>query len=76
MSMGEFYSLSNDRLNKLPKVEEGTLIECTRCGKDHPLECATTNNKKTKFLMFYECGEKCYLGAIDNKLVVNVKSDQ
>ena len=50
-------------------VEAGDEIKCPNCNLQHQLECATENGKPIQRLLFYKCGESCYLGAIANRLI-------
>lgn len=75
MAKVPYIGFGNDKLAKLPKAEKGMLIECLNCGKDHPLQCVkdTEAGQESSTLMFYECGEKLYLGAVAGRLVFNAK---
>lgn len=67
-----FIGFSGEKLSKLPEVKIGNTIECTKCGEDHILEGADDGSE---LLLFYRCGGKSYLGAINGRAVVGVKSD-
>lgn len=67
-----YIGFGNDKLNKLPKVQVGSLVQCTHCGKDHPLEPCDDGST---LLMFYRCGGETYLGAVDGRLTAGIKPD-
>ena len=69
-----YIGFGNDQLEKMPIAEEGMLIECKKCGKDHPLKCGKDEKgDKSNLLMFYNCMDKIYLGALAGKFVFDVK---
>ena len=69
-----YVGFGNEKLDKLPIVKEGDRVECVRCGKDHQLESGTVKGEKSNLLLFYKCGKRLYLGALDGRLMVGVKS--
>lgn len=71
-----FVGFENKTLADLVEVFEGDTIVCNRCEETHKLRCGKdANGDECCFLMFYTCGDKSYLGAVDGKLVVGIKSD-
>lgn len=67
-----YIGFGNDTLQKLPKVEVGHVIKCEWCGEEHAL-CGDDSGLSK--LMFYRCGERSYLGAVDGRLVIGQKPD-
>lgn len=67
-----YIGYSNLTLGRLPAVQEKDKIECVHCGSDHVLRAADDGST---LLLFYHCGEKTYLGAIDGRQIINVKAD-
>lgn len=55
-----FVGFSGSRLAKCPVVKPDDSIECTICGKDHPLYSVD----ETDSVLFYACGEHTKLGAL------------
>ena len=46
---------------------------CKKCNKLHELEGGKDSaGNPTEILLFYKCGENDYLGAVANKLVIDV----
>lgn len=70
-----YIGFGNDTLNKLPKCKKGDMVFCVNCGGEHPLECGTSEDKECDLLMFYKCGDKTYLGAVDGRCTVLQKAD-
>jgi len=70
-----YIGFSNETLSKLPPVKKGDMVFCSNCGNQHPLECGTVNGKEDTTLMFYNCGEESFLGAVAGKCVVLKKAD-
>ena len=69
-----YIGFGNEQLKQLPSAKEGMLVECKKCGKDHPLRCGKDEQgNKTNILMFYKCDNNLYLGAINGKLVFQLK---
>jgi hypothetical protein len=66
-----FIGFSNDTLSKLPIVRKGQTITMP-CGHNHVLEA---DDKGGELLLFYKCGDKLYLAAIDHRLITYTKSD-
>jgi hypothetical protein len=65
-----FIGFSGERLAKLPDVKIGDSVECLECGQEHILEEGPAGNP---WVLFYRCGDKTKMGAINNKLIVGVK---
>jgi hypothetical protein len=66
-------SFTNDELDKCPEAHEGMIVHCAICDQEHPLRCTKNEaGEMTTDLMFYECGDKKYLGAIGGKVVVSI----
>lgn len=71
-----FVGFGNDTLAGLVEVFKGDTIVCSRCEGTHELRCGKdANGDECCLLMFYTCGDKSYLGSIDGRLVVGIKSD-
>lgn len=70
-----YIGFSNDTLESLPKAKEGDLINCPNCKGKHLLECGTSEDKKSNLILFYNCEDTHFLGAIAGNLVIGVKSD-
>ena len=69
-----YIGFSNEQLKQFPQAKEGMLVECKKCGKDHRLKCSKdAQGNKINIMMFYECGNKVYLGAVNGKLVFQAK---
>ena len=76
MSDTPYIGFSNETLSKLPKAKKGDMVFCTNCGEQHPLECGKdSEGNENDSLMFYTCGDKSYLGAVDGRCVVLKKAD-
>jgi len=67
-----YIGFGNDSLSKLPTVKPGDEITCPECGARHKLE---TPDGGSTLVMFYKCGDGLYLGAVDGRCTVGVKSD-
>ena len=67
-----YIGFGNDTLSKLPVVKKGDEIHCPRCNERHLLWGADDGSE---LIMFYDCGGKTYLGAVNGRLVVHQKPD-
>jgi hypothetical protein len=69
--------LGDDDNARCTKVKEGDLIICPTCREKHALTCGVDEetNEKTDLLMFYQCGDKSFLGAVCGHLVLRKKPD-
>jgi len=67
-----FIGFSNETLRKQPKVRAGDIVECPQCGGEHALRACDDGNE---ILLFYECGENLYLGAIAGRLTIGTPAD-
>jgi hypothetical protein len=67
-------SFGNRELEECPEAHEGLIVHCGICGGEHPLECTTLSatGEKTTDLMFFRCGDKQYLGAVNGRVVVSI----
>ena len=67
-----FVSFSNSELENKPGAYEGMPISCPTCRKQHNLTCGTNTKtgEKSDLLLFYKCGKKDFLGAINGKLII------
>ena len=70
-----FVSFGNEELENCITVEDGQQIPCPYCVNTHELETATDKEtgEKTKLLMFFKCGNKLYLGAVNGRMVIGLK---
>lgn len=74
----DYTAIGNKELEGNPEVHGGDLITCPNCGKPHPLKGGEEiNNDGTKepseTILAYLCGDKCFLGAVNNKLMGGLK---
>ena len=67
-----FIGFSNATLDRQPKVQKGDIVECPHCGGEHPLYACDDGNE---ILLFYDCGDNSYLGAIDGRSVIGTPAD-
>lgn len=67
-----FIGFGNDTLKTLPDVKVGDTFTCPHCKNTHTL-IPPDNGEGT--ILFFKCGDKPFLGAVQGKLVVNTKSD-
>lgn len=79
-----FVAFGNDNLDKQSLVHAGDLFTCPMCGQEHALEGGksviykddgTKEERFDEMLLFYSCGDKTYLGAVNNRLIVYTQSD-
>lgn len=71
-----YIGFGNATLRKLPRVAEGDEIHCPHCNGYHVLETSKDERgEPSTLLMFYQCGDKMYLGAIEGRLVAHSKPD-
>lgn len=64
-------SFSNEELNGKPEMHPGDMVPCNMCGGEHPVTCSTgEDGKPSTMLMFYRCGDTCYLAAVAGKSVL------
>jgi len=63
-----FTSFSNEALDKQLLVNKGQMITMP-CGHDHILIPCDDGNET---LLFYECGEKVFLAAVNHRLITYV----
>ena len=75
--MGEtpYIGFGNDTLCKLPKVKKGDEVFCPHCNGRHVLVGCTMEGRPTDFILFYKCGNKDYLAAINGRLVAHTPPD-
>jgi len=73
--MTGYIGFGNDTLNKLQEVKEESLILCPNCNSPHELKCGISNGIKSNTIMFFNCGDKVYIGAINGKLITGIKPD-
>jgi hypothetical protein len=70
-------AIGNDELEKCFEVHKGEKIRCPNCGEWHVLEAGKNKDgKETEIILFYKCGDKVYLGAVANKLLVPKKTKE
>ena len=71
-----YVGFRNDTLAKLPPAHEGHEIDCPNCGGKHDLRAGKTKDGgKSTLLLFYNCGNKSYLGALAGRLTIGQKAD-
>lgn len=70
-----YVGFSNETLRTLPRVNKGDLVKCHTCDGHHVLRGGTANGVESDLLMFFSCGNKSYLGAIDGHLITGTRSD-
>lgn len=71
-----YIGFENNTLDKLSSVKKGDMVFCKNCGGEHPLECCIDESGvESDSLMYYKCGEKTFLGAIDGKCTASKKAD-
>ncbi len=79
-----YVAFGNDNLERQPEVHAGDKFTCDKCGELHELRAGksitlkadgTKEEKMDETLLFYYCGDKTYLGAVANRLIVYTKSD-
>jgi hypothetical protein len=72
--MTRYIGFSNDDLGKIQiVVHAGDTFLCQKCGKLHELLGGTVNGEPSELLLFYTCEDSMRLGAVDNKLVIDIK---
>ena len=63
-------------LDKFPIVHAGDSIRCPHCGGEHVLLPAEDEDgKPTELILYYRCGKKLYVAAINNHCIVGIKPD-
>jgi hypothetical protein len=65
-----YVAFGNEDLDKLAEVHAGQSILCPKCLGYHELRACDDGSET---LLWYKCGDKPYLGAVKNRLVVGVK---
>jgi len=75
VSKTPYIGFGNDTLDQQPSVKRGDLIICPICENRHKLEGTESEDGVKDLILFYKCGEKLRLGAVDGKLVANLKVD-
>ena len=66
------FVISNKNPDKRPRVRYGESFPHT-CGETHVLFPAISEGKPDNSLLWYKCGERTMLGAVNGKLVAEVK---
>ena len=64
-------------LVRFPPVEEGDLVECYKCGKNHELieaVCVRSRSRDSLFLV-YKCGKTWRVGAVFGRMVADRRPD-
>jgi len=65
-------AFSNDELKSKQTVHAGDIVLCPQCSKIHELKAGKNESGNVdELILFYKCGEKVYLGAVGNKLVID-----
>jgi hypothetical protein len=67
-----FISFSNETLNEQSFVNKGRVITAP-CGHDHTLIPCDNGDES---LLFYECGDKVFLAAVNHRLITWAKTGQ
>ena len=66
-----YIGYGNDTLQRQPRVKAGDKIQCEHCDQQHVLEDSDTPS----ILLFYKCGSKSYLAAINGQSIIGTKPD-
>jgi hypothetical protein len=76
-SGGPFIGYSQNTLNTLKTVKAGDDFPCPDCGNSHPLERAKSKDGSPPIieLLYYRCGTKPYIAAVDGKCIAFKKPD-
>ena len=70
-----YIGFSIDDLRDRQTVHAGDTFLCDKCNKLHELEAGKDEKgNPAGILLFYMCEETPYLGAVDNKLIINVEA--
>lgn len=67
-----YVGFSGDTLARQPRVHKGDIVECPRCGGEHILYACDDGSET---LLFYNCGDNTYLGAVAGRLVIGIPAD-
>lgn len=71
-----YVGFTNNTLGKQPRLQDGDMIVCRRCGQTHSVEATTDSaGNKTDLLLVYKCGEELYLAGVDGRCVDGIESD-
>ncbi len=70
MSKTPYIGFDNATLEGLPLAAVGDLVQCPHCDDEHRLR-----DSKPPGLLFYECGDKVYLGAVGGRLITQHLSE-
>jgi hypothetical protein len=75
-----YIGFSNETLREQPRVKKGDVIVCPHCSEKHVLKCGQKvmddgSKVDSDLLLYYNCGDKVYLAAIANQLIIPAKAD-
>ena len=70
-----YIGFGNSTLKNLPQVKSGDEVHCPHCNQRHMLESSLCDGKPSEMLLFYKCGDKTFLGALNGRLVAHANSD-
>lgn len=66
-----YIGFNNESLSLMPEVKAGDLIDCDKCGQQHPLLDGTPKG----VILFYNCCGETYIGGINGRCIVGYKAD-
>ncbi len=76
MKKTPWIAFGNDTLEKLPLAHKGQEIDCPQCHGKHELQAGKTKDgEESMLLLFYECGNSLYMGAVAGRLTIGQKAD-
>ena len=75
MTQNPYIGYTNSTLKGRPVVHAGDAIACPHCGEAHTLESCEEDGQPSEMLLFYNCGERLCLAAVDNCLVIGITVD-
>jgi len=71
-----YIGFGNDTLARLPVAHKGQEIDCPNCHGKHELQAGKTKDgEESALMLFYECGNSLYVGAVAGRLIVGQKAD-
>jgi ethanolamine utilization protein EutQ (cupin superfamily) len=76
------FAIENQKLKKNLKAKAGQTINCPQCRKKHKLRSGQIKSarqsewKTSTFALFYKCGSRVMLGAVNGKLITSEISEK